>query len=219
MIDAYILGGITLLLGIIAAYRTKEQRWNTFGTVVGGVGAALALGIGVWNFKESAELQREVTALTLYREHLQSSFDQPLLARASCLAENPLEASQQREKYSWFVVHGLHSFESILEAIEYADSDDQAEWHAVIREFADVHRCYFDSRDYNKAQYDQELVKIIESVTSQLPIDTDTDSPWRAEALQGNCIPRYEVLRTQSPWCQGFKSEETTQLKEEEGST
>jgi hypothetical protein len=195
------LAVLTFVVGVIAALTSKEEKWSVFGTVVGGVGTALAVGFGVWSFLANVELQREVTALTLYREHLDTSMDNPLLARASCIAQTAEEAARLRDEYSWYVAHGLHSFEAILEAIENADLDDQEEWRSVAEEFVGVHRCYFESRDYVEGHYDESLRDIVRVVLENGP--TDTDNPWKARALEGSCIPKYEVLKKDRPWCQG----------------
>lgn len=165
----------------------RDALAHVYTMVAGGV-AAVSLAVGAWTFFDAARLQREITATTLYREHLELSVANPELAdgipagdrlsadsasaadstapshRAAAgsvagdSAATDTAAARRARAYDWFVAHGVYGFESILDAMPH----DPA-WRGVAADFIRTHDDYFRTR-FPCAHSSDRLRALVDSV-------------------------------------------------------
>src|SRR5687768_12755253 len=93
--------------------RETDERQNTAleakahkATIRGVIVSVIAIVVACFTYVRSADLQKEVTAYTLYREHLQLCFSEPQFASG-------INVDVDDEKYGWFVANALHSAEAV----------------------------------------------------------------------------------------------------------
>lgn len=155
----------------------RDALAHVYTMVAGGV-AAVSLAVGAWTFFDAARLQREITATTLYREHLELSVANPEVAdalpagdsasaadstapsrtAAGDSAATDTAAARRARAYDWFVAHGVYGFESILDAMPH----DPA-WRGVAADFIRTHDDYFRTR-FPCAHSSDRLRALVDSV-------------------------------------------------------
>jgi type II secretory pathway pseudopilin PulG len=123
----------------------KLQIWANVATIIAGFATAISLPWAAYTFFESSRLQRELTAINLYREHLQMSVEKPELANRKLAPEegSAKEIKKDQEMYLWYVGHGLYSLETVVEA-----SPDDEEWKAVAQDFIKTHEEYIGNGNF-----------------------------------------------------------------------
>lgn len=171
----------------------RDALAHVYTMVAGGV-AAVSLAVGAWTFFDAARLQREITATTLYREHLELSVAHPELAdgipagdsasaadstapsrtAAGDSAATDTAAARRDRAYDWFVAHGVYGFESILDAMPH----DPA-WRGVAADFIRTHDDYFRTR-FPCAHSSDRLRALVDSVGGHSRCVRTMDSLARA---------------------------------------
>jgi hypothetical protein len=135
------------------------QRAANIATCVGVIGVFVAFR----QLKSSREVQREATAIDVWKDFLHLALAHPDLAKPE-----PYMASQgsnytKFSKYTWFVSAMLFAAERVLML---RDSDD---WEVTIMGQLRLHSDYFHTRDFDPSQYGRSLRALIGRVLEEIP--------------------------------------------------
>lgn len=154
---------VTVVFGVLVKVllKSKLEDWARVGTIIAGLATAVALPWAAYTFDQSARLQRELAAASLYQEHMKLSMEKPELANAKLAPKQPNEDSpntdrEKYEEYQWYVGHALYSFESILEALP----NDEG-WKSTFKAFIEDHKEYIGSNDFPCTRYSYRLQQLV----------------------------------------------------------
>ena len=139
----------------------KLGAWANVASIVGGIATAISLLWASYTFFESARFQRELSAYSIYQEHMKISMEKPYFANAELTPKPPNENSSKEDKekyeaYQWYVGHALYSFESILAALP-----NDAEWEKTFAAFIKDHKEYIGS-DFPCDRYEKSIERLME---------------------------------------------------------
>ena len=167
---------VAFALGVVIYFKlssVKKDHLAKTVSILGGFTAAVSLFWAAYTFYASAELQRELAASALYREHMTKSLEHPELADGEIAPIAPdmilpetndagqsqtIEQKKAYEQYRWYVGHALYSFETMLEIV----ADDPA-WEATFKDFIKDHGEYI-RRDFPCERYSDKLNALISEV-------------------------------------------------------
>jgi hypothetical protein len=149
------------------------SAWANLTTIVGGVAAAVSLLWAAHTYYESALLQRELSAASIYQESMQLSIAQAELANQEAATtiiqkQKDYKARNQPvpevdrtefEKYRWYVGHGLYSLEMIFQALP-----EDPSWKEAARGFMCSHRAYLNSDWFDRGRYSDAVITLVDEV-------------------------------------------------------
>lgn len=128
-----------------------------FATALAAIFALVGIAMVYVQIRGQRAIQREATAMSLFREYLKEALERPEL-------HNPDhdQLSQQRRaiQYELFVANMLYSFDEVLQSTQSRD------WREVIRGEVARHAEYLRSAEFQKQRryYAPEVLEIIDKV-------------------------------------------------------
>ena len=165
----------------------KEELAKTV-SILGGLIAALSLFWAAYTFSADVQLQRELAAASLYREHMQTSLQNANLANAGIAPTRPTKSNpanndanaqlqyvkdiEQYEKYQWYVGHALYSFETMIEIV-----DKDPGWTNTFKDFICAHEKYIRSGDFPRDHYSDNLNALINQTSAEECLKRQKDRP------------------------------------------
>jgi hypothetical protein len=171
--------GVVVTAGFLLKIFVPEEKWGAFAnltSILSGIVTALSIFIAAFTYydsatlqktlaNDSARLQKELAASSLYQEHMKISIEHPDLANAELAPKQPTGHGSEKkkistekanyEKYRWYVGHALYSFESILEI-----SPDDPAWKRTFEKFIQDHGEYIRS-DFPCNRYSEKLNALV----------------------------------------------------------
>mgnify|MGYP003382424093 CR=1 FL=1 len=145
----------------------NSQKLGELGTASGFLLTIFVVGLGIWQYFRSIEIDHEASAKALYAEYQVLAFENPEMANPSLSSVDydALTFDGDRlkfEKYEWFVSY----METMAEEI-FALSK-QRDWYYTLLEQLRYHQAYFSSAHYEASGYFRNVTPQIGELITQL---------------------------------------------------
>ena len=141
-----------------------SQIAANFATTAGVVG----LGIAYWQLRSTRAIQREATAIGIWKDYLELALQHPKLSLPEPYMVLRNRGTEQYKQYEWFVSSLLFACEQVL-SLE-PDSD---EWKRTVASQLSYHQHYLHTTDFEPGHYGPPLQAIIADTLASLPPHSD----------------------------------------------
>jgi hypothetical protein len=142
----------------------RTQFWANLSTIIGALIAIAAVIVAVVTYRGSQELQKEVSAYQIWREHLALSFQYAEYSMPGPTSKVFTGQGDPDPKYEWYVGHALHAVELTLRL-----QPDDPGWKETAKDVMRFHRPYLASKHFKREHWGSTVMTLIEEVLAEKP--------------------------------------------------
>lgn len=134
--------------------------WVNWATIAAPIIAGLAIGIALYQLKESRKESRRSSAYAIYTDYLQLCFDHQKYSCGFTIESSSDE--DELNQYRWFITRMLFAFEQILDVY----SDDE-EWVTTIKSQLKRHEWHLsNSGTIRRGEWSADLTSLVNDLTT-----------------------------------------------------
>lgn len=127
--------------------------------------AILGIALVYVQIRAHRDIQREATAMNLFRQYLKEGIERPELVNPD---HDQLKERGSLDQYQLFVANMLYSFDEVLQSTKTRD------WREVVRGEVARHVTYLRSSDFQKQRgyYGDEILEVIDATCAGAGLET-----------------------------------------------